>query len=65
MVQHPWDYYDKNYKPKPWTPEIVSILESIVKKFPDHPGACHYYIHAIEASEHPEKGLSVADRLAL
>jgi tetratricopeptide (TPR) repeat protein len=63
MVQHPWDYYDKDYKPKPWTPEIVSILEDIVKKFPDHPGASHYYIHAIEASEHPEKGLAVANRL--
>ena len=63
MVQHPWDLYDRLYKPKPWTPEIVLVLEQLVKQFPDHPGACHYYIHAIEGSEHPEKGLAVANRL--
>ncbi len=63
MVQHPWDLYDKDYKPKTWTPEIVQTLETILNKFPTHPGACHYYIHAIEGSEHPEKGLAVAKRL--
>lgn len=63
MVQHPWDLYDRLYKPKPWTPAIVHILEELVQQFPDHPGACHYYIHAIEGSEHPEKGLKVANRL--
>lgn len=63
MVQHPWDLYDRFYKPKPWTPGIVSILEGLVKEFPNNPGASHYYIHAIEGSEHPERGLAVADRL--
>jgi len=63
MVQHPWDLYDRYYNPKPWTPEIVSILESLVKQFPDNPGANHYYIHAVEGSAHPEKGLEVANRL--
>ncbi len=63
MVQHPWDLYDRLYKPKPWTPAIVHILENLVQQFPDHPGASHYYIHAIEGSEHPEKGLKVANRL--
>ncbi len=63
MVQHPWDLYDRFYKPKPWTPEIVSILEQLIKQFPDNPGASHYYIHAIEGSEHPEKGIAVANRL--
>jgi hypothetical protein len=56
MVQHPWDLYDRHYNPKPWTPEIVRVLEGLVKEFPEHPGANHYYIHAIEGSKHPEKG---------
>jgi len=64
MVQHPWDLYSLDYKPRSWTPEIVSTLEGILKKFPDHPGASHYYIHAIEASAHPEKGLTVAKKLS-
>jgi len=63
MVQHPWDLYDRHYTPKPWTPEIVGVLERLVKAFPEHPGANHYYIHAIEGSKHPEKGLEVANRL--
>ena len=63
MVQHPWDLYDKDFNPKPWTPLIVSVLEKIIAKKPNHPGACHYYIHAIEASAHPEKGLDIANRL--
>lgn len=63
MVQHPWDLYDRHYKPKPWTPEIVRVLEGVVKQFPHNPGASHYYIHAIEGSEHPGKGLDVANRL--
>lgn len=63
MVQHPWDLYDASGKPKSWTPEIVNTLEAVLKKLPKHPGACHYYIHAIEGSDHPEKGLAVANEL--
>lgn len=63
MVIHPWDLYDKDFNPKPWTPEIVSVLEKLVASHPEHPGASHYYIHAIEGSTHPEKGLVVANRL--
>ena len=63
MVQHPWDLYDRFYDPKPWTPSIVAVLEKLIKQFPENPGAGHYYIHAIEGSKHPEKGLEVADRL--
>jgi hypothetical protein len=63
MVQHPWDLYDRYYNPKPWTPEIVRVLEKLVKRFPDNPGASHYYIHAIEGSKTPEKGLQIADKL--
>jgi tetratricopeptide (TPR) repeat protein len=63
MVQHPWDLYDRNYNPKPWTAQIVQVLEQVVKRFPNNPGAGHYYIHAVEGSSNPQKGLAIANRL--
>jgi hypothetical protein len=62
-VQHPWDLYDSVYKPKAWTPKIVEVLEQVTKRFPNNPGAAHYYIHAVEGSAHPEKGLAIANKL--
>lgn len=64
MDLHPWDLYDKKTKePKPWTPEIVAVLEKLIKQYPKHPAAPHFYIHAVEASAKPERGLAAADRL--
>lgn len=63
MQQHPWDLYDLTGKPKAWTPPIVHTLEEVLKSTPAHPGAEHYYIHAVEASDHPEKALAVSARL--
>ncbi len=63
MLQHPWDLYDHDGKPKPWTPEIVNVLEGILAKDFQQPGAAHYYIHAVEASDHPERALKVAAEL--
>ena len=64
MDMHPWDLYDKKTKePKPWTAEIVSVLEYLIKLHPRHPGAPHFYIHAVEASRHPERGLESAKLL--
>ncbi len=63
MVQHPWDLYDRHYQPKAWTPEIVTVLEKLIKRFPNNPGANHYYIHAVEGSTQPEKALAVANKL--
>jgi len=60
---HPWDFWEKNGTPKPWTAEIVKILENIMTKDSAHPGANHFYIHAVEASKNPEMGLASADRL--
>lgn len=66
MDIHPWDYYNKDtHEPQPWTPEIVSTLESVMKKDPNHPGANHFYIHAVEASKNPERGLPMAGRLSM
>jgi tetratricopeptide (TPR) repeat protein len=55
MNLHPWDLYDKEGHAKPWTPEIVNLLELLIKKNPNHPGAHHFYIHAVEASSTPER----------
>ena len=55
MNLHPWDLYDKEGEAKEWTPEIVSLLESNLEKYPNHPGAHHFYIHAVEASNTPER----------
>jgi len=60
MDLHPWDLWDKQGQPKPWTPEIVSIVERLLKQYPEHPGLHHFYIHAVEASFHPERGLASA-----
>jgi len=55
MNLHPWDLYDKSGDPRPWTPEIVTLLETLIEKNPMHPGAHHFYIHAVEASSTPER----------
>jgi tetratricopeptide (TPR) repeat protein len=57
MNLHPWDLQDKEGNNKAWTPEIISILENIIAKYPKHPGAHHFYIHAVEASNKPERAL--------
>ncbi len=64
MDMNPWDMYEKKTKePRPWTPEIVSILEKLIRQYPKHPGAPHFYIHAVEASKTPERGLASANQL--
>jgi hypothetical protein len=59
----PWDYWTKDGEPKGATAEIVGLLEGVLARNPDHPGANHYYIHAIEASREPGKALASAKRL--
>ena len=63
MNLHPWKLYDRDGKPAPGTAEIVSVLQSVLKRDPNHLGANHFYIHAVEASLHPETGLASAHRL--
>jgi len=64
MDLRPWDLWTPDGKPQPGTDEIVDTLERVLAKNPSHPGANHYYIHAVEASPHPEKALAAADRVA-
>jgi tetratricopeptide (TPR) repeat protein len=63
MNLQPWDLWTHAGKPKGRTLEIVAVLERTLAKHPKHPGANHFYIHAIEASPWPEKGVPAAERL--
>lgn len=60
MNLHPWDLFDKHGDEKPWTSEIITTLEDIIKKHPRHCGAHHFYIHAVEASKKADRGLASA-----
>ena len=63
MNLRPWDLWTIDGKPQPETPEILKALEAVVELDPKHPLANHLYIHACEASPHPEKADAAADRL--
>ena len=64
MNTMPWHYWTEDLKPRPGTEDIVRSLEAVLKKDPDHPGAHHYYIHIVEASSDPDRGVASAERLA-
>ncbi len=63
MNLQPWDLWTHEGEPKGRTMEILAVLERSMELDPMHPGANHFYIHAIEASPWPEKGSASADRL--
>ncbi len=62
MDLYPWNLYDKKGGPMEWTPKVIALLEKLMKEFPDHPGAHHFYIHATEASNNPERALASAKK---
>ena len=64
MNLHPWGLWHVDGTPEAGTDEIVSTLESVMKRDPTHLGAVHYYIHAVEASPTPERALAGANKLA-
>src|SRR5581483_2664474 len=64
MTLHPWGLWHPDGTPEAGTEEIVSTLESVIRRDPNHMGAVHYYIHAVEASRSPERALAAANRLA-
>jgi tetratricopeptide (TPR) repeat protein len=63
MELRPWQLWSNDGKPAPKTGEIVATLEAVLKKNPEHIGANHFYIHAVEASSDPGHALASADRL--
>jgi tetratricopeptide (TPR) repeat protein len=63
MNLRPWRLWAQDGTPEPGTEEIVEALERVLVISPDHPGALHLYIHAVEASPEPSRGEAAADRL--
>ena len=64
MNLHPWGLWEHSGKPQVGTEEIMTTLESVLKRDPNHMGAIHYYIHTVEASPNPERALAGANKLA-
>lgn len=58
-----WKLWNADGTPAAGTEEIVALLEGVLAKDSQHPGANHYYIHAVEASQHPEKAVAAAEKL--
>lgn len=63
MDLRPWQLWTLDGRPAEGTETIVAVLEGVLRRAPDHPGANHYYIHAVEASQHPERAIPSATRL--
>ena len=63
MDMHPWNLWNKDGSVQPWTPEIVAVLQKCLKQDPKHAGANHFYIHAMEMSQHAEDAMASADLL--
>jgi tetratricopeptide (TPR) repeat protein len=64
MDLSPWNYWQPGgAQPNPQSAPIVPTLERVLARSPDHPGAIHYYIHAVEASDRPQRAEAYADRL--
>jgi tetratricopeptide (TPR) repeat protein len=64
MLLRPWNLWTPDGAPHPGTAELVQALERVLARDPDHPGALHLYIHAVEASTQPGRAEGAADRLA-
>jgi len=64
MDTSPWNYWNQDGSPRALTNDVVASLESVLSRKPDHMGAIHMYIHAVEASPNPGRALQYADRLA-
>ena len=64
MNLRPWKLWNPDGTPAEGTNEIVTTLEGVLRRDPNHIGAMHLYIHAVEASPHPERALPYADRIA-
>ena len=63
MNTNPWKLWNADGTQNPGTQQILDALQYVLKRDPRHPGANHYYIHAIEASPHPEQALPSAEAL--
>lgn len=63
MDLRPWDLWKADGSPQPGTEEVTATLEAVLRRAPKHPGANHLWVHLVEASPNPERGVAAADRL--
>ncbi|HYV04005.1 MAG TPA: hypothetical protein VFB82_05455, partial [Blastocatellia bacterium] len=63
MVLSRWKWWSPDGKPGEGTADAVNTLESVLRRNPLHPGANHYFLHAVEMSQSPERALPSAARL--
>lgn len=63
MDLRPWDYWKSDATPYPGIDDALATLTSVIERNPEHPGACHFYIHAVE-KVYPERAVDCAERLA-
>lgn len=63
MDLRPWDLWSAEGEPRPETHEVIDVLERVLARTPDHPGATHYYVHTMEASKEPQRALAAANHL--
>jgi tetratricopeptide (TPR) repeat protein len=63
MNTMPWDYWQKDGSPKPDTALALAAVETTIARVADHPGAHHYLIHLVEASNDPDRAVASADKL--
>lgn len=62
MLEHKWDFWSHDGLPRPWTSQLVRLSESILQR-EKHPAILHYYIHLVEASKTPQRGLASGNKL--
>jgi len=63
MIPVRWHWYSANGAPAAGVPEAEHTLEAVMRRWPQHPGANHYYIHVVESSPTPERAVPSAQRL--
>jgi tetratricopeptide (TPR) repeat protein len=62
MDLRPWNYWTRDMQPYPETAEVLNVLESVMARNPNHPGAIHLYIHSVELAR-PQLAEAAAERL--
>jgi tetratricopeptide (TPR) repeat protein len=63
MNVNAWKLWSRDGTPAAGTLDVVARLRDVLARNPTHPGANHYYIHTMEASQHPEAAIAAAERL--
>ena len=63
MMLRPWKLWTPEGEPTAEVTEIRQVLETALKRWPDHPALCHLYIHTMEAGPEVGAAMAAADRL--